>query len=66
MNDVPEVAAMSKEWKDNFKYFENWVAPELTKANREDEFACLGRDVVHAMATHVHADLTALVFAAGA
>ncbi len=40
--DVPEVAAMSKEWRENFEYFRTWVAPELTKTNREDEFACLG------------------------
>ncbi|MBC8166827.1 MAG: hypothetical protein H7Y20_13280, partial [Bryobacteraceae bacterium] len=41
-SDVPEVAAMSPTWKDNFEYFRNWVAPELTRTNREDEFACLG------------------------
>ena len=40
--DVPEVAAMSKEWRENFEYFRTWVAPELTKSNREDELACLG------------------------
>jgi FOG: HEAT repeat len=41
-DDVPEVAAMSEAWKQNFEYFKKWVAPELTKANREDEFSCLG------------------------
>jgi hypothetical protein len=40
--DAPEVAAMSKDWRRNFDYFKMWVAPELTKKNREDEFACLG------------------------
>jgi hypothetical protein len=40
--DVPEVAAMSNAWKENFEYFRKWVAPEFTKSNREDEFACLG------------------------
>ncbi|MDQ1471662.1 MAG: hypothetical protein QOJ99_3142 [Bryobacterales bacterium] len=40
--DVPEVSAMSPERRANFDYFRNWVAPELTKSNREDEFACLG------------------------
>jgi hypothetical protein len=40
--DVPEVAAMSPEWRANFEYFRKWVAPEFTKTNREDEFACLG------------------------
>ena len=40
--DVPEVAAMSAEWKANFEYFRKWLAPEMTKTNREDELACLG------------------------
>jgi hypothetical protein len=40
--DVAEVAAMSPEWRANFDYFRKWVAPEMTKTNREDEFACLG------------------------
>lgn len=40
--DVPEVAAMSPAWRNNFEYFKNWVAPEFTKTNREDELACLG------------------------
>ncbi|MEJ7605941.1 MAG: hypothetical protein WKF37_06675 [Bryobacteraceae bacterium] len=40
--DVPEVASMPAKWKDNFEYFRKWVAPELTRTNREDEFACLG------------------------
>jgi hypothetical protein len=41
-SDVPEVAAMSPDWRANFDYFRNWVAPELTKTNRDDELACLG------------------------
>jgi hypothetical protein len=41
-DDVAEVAAMSEPWRKNFEYFKKWVAPELTKKNREDEFACLG------------------------
>ena len=40
--DVPEVAAMGEAWRANFEYFRKWVAPELTRANREDEFSCLG------------------------
>jgi hypothetical protein len=40
--DVPEVAAMSDSWRGNFEFFKRWVAPEMTKTNREDEFACLG------------------------
>jgi hypothetical protein len=41
-SDVPEVAAMSRDWRANFDYFRNWVAPELSKTNRDDEMACLG------------------------
>ncbi|HXJ44517.1 MAG TPA: hypothetical protein VNH18_34840, partial [Bryobacteraceae bacterium] len=40
--NVPEVEAMSPDWKANFEYFRKWVAPEMTRTNREDEFACLG------------------------
>ncbi len=39
---VSEVESMSAKWRDNFEYFRKWVAPELTRTNREDEFACLG------------------------
>jgi hypothetical protein len=48
--DVAEVVAMSAAWKANFEYFKTWVAPEFTKTNREDEFACLG---CHAVAGRV-------------
>ena len=48
--DVGEVTAMSTDWRQNFDYFRNWVAPELSKTNREDEFACLG---CHAVAGRV-------------
>jgi hypothetical protein len=41
-SDVPEVAAMTPKWKANFDYFRQWVAPEMTRTNREDELACLG------------------------
>jgi hypothetical protein len=41
-DDAAEVAAMPEAWRRNFEYFKRWVAPELTKRNREDEFACLG------------------------
>ncbi len=41
-DDVPEVKAMPEAWRANFNYFKNWVAPEFTKSNREDEFSCLG------------------------
>ena len=40
--DIPEVQALSTEWKTNFDYFRMWFAPELSRTNREDEFACLG------------------------
>jgi hypothetical protein len=39
--DPPEIASMSAEWKLNFAYFRDWVAPELLRPNREDELACL-------------------------
>ncbi|HEV8146526.1 MAG TPA: hypothetical protein VGP79_09105 [Bryobacteraceae bacterium] len=41
-SDVAEVAAMSADWKSNFEYFRKWVAPELSKTNRDDELACFG------------------------
>jgi hypothetical protein len=41
-DDAAEVAAMQEPWRKNFEYFKKWVAPELTKKNREDEFSCLG------------------------
>jgi len=41
-SDVPEVTAMPADWRANFDYFRNWVAPELSRTNREDEQACLG------------------------
>ncbi len=40
--DVSEVAKMAPARRRNYEYFKNWVSPELTKVNREDEFACLG------------------------
>ncbi len=41
-DDVAEVKALSPERRANFEYFRNWVAPEMTKTNRDDELACLG------------------------
>lgn len=40
--DPEEVAKMNDAWRANYQYFKNWVSPELTRANREDEFSCLG------------------------
>jgi hypothetical protein len=39
--ELPEVTALSAEWKRNFEYFRDWVAPELLRPNRDDELACL-------------------------
>jgi hypothetical protein len=41
-DDPEEVAKMNDAGKANYRYFRDWVSPELTKANREDEFSCLG------------------------
>jgi hypothetical protein len=40
--DPPEVAKLSPEWRRNWEYFRDWVAPEMTKPNREDQQSCLG------------------------
>ena len=40
--DPPEVAAMTPEWKRNWEFFRDHVAPEMTRPNREDQQACLG------------------------
>jgi HEAT repeat protein len=40
--DPAEVQKMDAAWRENYQYFKNWVSPELTRANREDEFSCLG------------------------
>jgi hypothetical protein len=39
--EPPEIAKLSPEWKKNWDYFRDWVAPELTKPNREDQMSCL-------------------------
>jgi hypothetical protein len=41
-NEPSEVAQLSPEWKKNWEYFRDWVAPEMTKPNREDQQSCLG------------------------
>jgi hypothetical protein len=41
-DEVAEVKALSPERRANFEYFKDWVAPEMTKTNRDDELACLG------------------------
>ncbi len=37
-----EIAQMNASWRKNWEYFRDWVAPELTKPNREDQQSCLG------------------------
>ncbi len=41
-NEPAEIAKLSPEWKRNWEYFRDWVAPEMTKPNREDQQSCLG------------------------
>ena len=36
-----EVAAMPAGWKRNWEYFRDFVAPEMTRPNRDDQQACL-------------------------
>ena len=40
--DPAEVQAMSPEWRQNYNYFRDWLAPELLRPNRDDEMACMG------------------------
>jgi len=37
-----DIEKMSPAWKKNWEYFRDWVAPEMTKPNREDQMSCLG------------------------
>ena len=39
--DPAEVAAMSPEWRRNWEYFRDHLAPEMTRPNRDDQQACL-------------------------
>ncbi|MBL8231465.1 MAG: HEAT repeat domain-containing protein [Bryobacterales bacterium] len=48
--DPAEVKALSGEWKKNWDYFEQWVAPEISRPNRDDQLSCLG---CHAVAGRV-------------
>ncbi|MFO0363106.1 MAG: hypothetical protein ACK55F_00270 [Acidobacteriota bacterium] len=40
-DDPAEVKTMSAEWRKNYEYFRDWLAPELLRPNRDDELACL-------------------------
>lgn len=37
-----EITKLSPAWRKNWEYFRDWVAPEMTKPNREDQMSCLG------------------------
>lgn len=37
-----EVTKLNADWRRNWEYFRDWVAPEMTKPNREDQMSCLG------------------------
>ncbi|HEU0121688.1 MAG TPA: hypothetical protein VFQ91_14260 [Bryobacteraceae bacterium] len=39
--DTADAKALNGEWRKNFEYFRDWVAPELLRPNRDDEFACM-------------------------
>jgi hypothetical protein len=37
-----DITRLSPDWQKNWAYFRDWVAPEMTKPNREDQMSCLG------------------------
>ena len=37
-----DIVQLNPQWRKNWEYFRDWVAPELTKPNREDQMSCLG------------------------
>jgi len=37
-----EITKLTPAWRKNWEYFRDWVAPEMTKPNREDQMSCLG------------------------
>ncbi|MBY0505613.1 MAG: hypothetical protein K2X03_16990 [Bryobacteraceae bacterium] len=41
-DDPAEAQALSAAAKENWDYFQNWVAPEMTKVDRNDQQSCLG------------------------
>lgn len=41
-SEPKEIADLNGGWRKNWEYFRDWVAPELTKPNREDQQSCLG------------------------
>ena len=40
--DPPEAKLLSVAAKENWDYFQNWLAPEMTRADRNDQLSCLG------------------------
>jgi hypothetical protein len=40
-DDPAPVKALNEDWRRNYAYFRDWVAPELLRANRDDESACM-------------------------
>jgi hypothetical protein len=40
--DPPQVTSASPEWKKNWEFFRDKVAPEFVRPNRDDQMACLG------------------------
>jgi hypothetical protein len=40
--DPPEAKALNAKAKENWEYFQNWVSPEMTKVDRNDQQSCLG------------------------
>ncbi len=40
--ETADIAQLSPGWRKNWEYFRDWVVPELTKPNREDQMSCLG------------------------
>ena len=39
--DPAEAVALSREWRRNWEYFRDHLAPEMTRPNRDDQQACL-------------------------
>ncbi len=40
--DPPEAKSLSVAAKENWDYFQNWFAPEMSRADRNDQLSCLG------------------------
>ena len=40
--DPPEAKSLSVAAKENWDYFQNWLAPEMSRVDRNDQLSCLG------------------------